>query len=99
MKKSFGIELFGFNKKDVSNYIQKLSLQAKEYDSELMTKFDLLSKEYNDLQEKICKYELKLKELESALESETKTNECLRADFSALCKSLRSTIDSFEKEL
>ncbi len=92
MKISFGTELFGFSKKDVSRYIQKLSLDIKDTLEDSKRKCE----EY----EKRCiEAESKAKELESALrESEEKAKKYADA-YNDLCGGINNLITDSQDKL
>lgn len=91
MKISFGTELFGFSKKDVSKYIQKLSIDIKDTLEESRKKCE-------EYERRCLEAERKAKELEEALsECEEKTKKIACA-YNELCLNISNLIaDSQDK--
>lgn len=91
MKISFGTELFGFSKKDVSKYIQKLSIDIKDTIEESKRKCE-------EYEQRCLEAEQKAQMLEAELaENEEKTKK-LAAVYNDLCLGISNLIaDSQDK--
>ncbi len=92
MKISFGTELFGFSKKDVSKYIQKLSIEIKDT-------LEQSKKKCDEYERRCFEAESKMEELKAALsESEEKTKK-LAGAYNELCLGISNLISDSQNKL
>lgn len=92
MKISFGTELFGFSKKDVSKYIQKLSIDAKET-------LEQNRKQCEEYERRCLEAENRTRDLADALcESEEKIKK-LTAAYNELCLGISNLISDSQNKL
>lgn len=90
--KSFRTEFFGFNRKDVSDYIQLLSHSSKEYDKDKEERI-------SELETKLDKTAAQLEDLKSELDEKNKLLEKYISAYNGLCTSISKAIENSQGEI
>ncbi len=93
----FRTELFGFNKEDVSRYIQKLSRSAKDYDNTNSERCAELEKELAEFAEKLSDISAKLEKANKELDEKNKQLQKYANAYTELCSKITNAIKDSEE--
>lgn len=95
----FGYELFGFNRKNVSDYIKSLSHSAKTYDEENEAKCKKAEAELVKLNTEIEEIKNKLEEAELALALKSEEAEKYKKAYDGIVSSVSEALEKSKKEI